>query len=213
MSVLSLLIEIIFLYQPHFVHRILQVSNFAVNTLSECMMSQKLCVVFPTKYFKLSIFVLITGLCFLPVCFPRIYEAVLNAKDWTSAKNYCRNKYTDLAIVHNDQDLAMVNNITKGFYNTWIGLQADTEAWRWSLEYQNYYGEGEAEFRMWAVNQPSGGPGLYKACVAMLQNGEWADQTCHVSYPFICYYQSNEKRRNIPFLITIDIHVDKSLAL
>ncbi|XP_039905215.1 macrophage mannose receptor 1-like [Simochromis diagramma] len=132
----------------------------------------------------------LSGLCFLPVCFPRLYILVSQAKDWSSAKQFCRNTYTDLACVHNEKDLAMVNKLTKGLYSVWIGLQPDTEAWRWSLEYQNYYVEGGAEFRMWASNEPNVGPGYYKACVAMLPSGEWADQACGVTYPFICYYKN-----------------------
>lgn len=149
---------------------------------------------FVMKCFKVSFFILTTGLCFLPACFPRLYILVSQAKDWSSAKQFCRNKYTDLACVHNEKDLAMVNKLTKGLLSVWIGLQPDTEAWRWSLEYQNYYVEGGAEFRMWASNEPNVGPGYYKACVAMLPSGEWADQACSVTYPFICYYKSNEKQ-------------------
>lgn len=95
----------------------------------------------------------------------------------------------------------MVNKLTKGLYSVWIGLQPDIEAWRWSLGYQNYYVEGGTEFRMWASNEPNVGPGYYKACVAMLPSGEWTDQACGDTYPFICYYKSNEKEETISYII------------
>uniref|UniRef100_A0A3Q0RAR5 C-type lectin domain-containing protein n=1 Tax=Amphilophus citrinellus TaxID=61819 RepID=A0A3Q0RAR5_AMPCI len=129
-------------------------------------------------------------LCFLPACLPHIYHLVQSAMTWTRAQKYCRSQYTDLAVVHNVQDMARLSKLTEGLYNVWIGLQADTESWGWSLENQDYYGEGEAEFRMWNVGEPNG-TNYYKVCAAMLGSGSWADLLCNSQHSFFCYNKSN----------------------
>lgn len=131
-----------------------------------------------------------TGLFYLPGYFPHLYNLVEYGRNWARAQEYCRNKYTDLAIVHNEQDLAKLRNLTERFSNVWIGLIPDTEAWKWSLENQDYYGEGETEFRMWNDGEPNG-LGHHKVCAAMLKNGKWADVECNSQLPFFCYNKSN----------------------
>uniref|UniRef100_A0A8P4G0C1 C-type lectin domain-containing protein n=1 Tax=Dicentrarchus labrax TaxID=13489 RepID=A0A8P4G0C1_DICLA len=126
------------------------------------------------------------GLCFLPSCFPRLYIFVEQPSTWAEAQSYCREKYTDLASVHNERHLAQLNTLLDNNPNVWIGLQADIEAWRWSLEDPRYYGEGEADFRKWAPDEPNG-VGYNKLCVMMLASGEWADAVCTMAIDLICY--------------------------
>ncbi|XP_014185661.1 lymphocyte antigen 75-like [Haplochromis burtoni] len=134
----------------------------------------------------------LSGLFYLPGYFPHLYNLVEYGRNWTRAQEYCRNKYTDLAIVHNEQDLAKLRNLTEGFSNVWIGLIPDTEAWKWSLENQDYYGEGETEFRMWNDGEPNG-LGHHKVCAAMLKNGKWADVECNSQLPFFCYNKNTSR--------------------
>lgn len=91
-----------------------------------------------------------------------------------------------MATVLNEQELTELNKLIGSELFIWLGLRPDTE-WRWSLENQDYYGVGEAEFRMWAAGKPSSGLSFYKICVEMLSTGEWADVLCSISIPFICY--------------------------
>uniref|UniRef100_A0A3Q4GNT6 C-type lectin domain-containing protein n=1 Tax=Neolamprologus brichardi TaxID=32507 RepID=A0A3Q4GNT6_NEOBR len=114
------------------------------------------------------------GLFYLPGCFPHLYNLVEYGKNWAGAQEYCRNKYTDLATVHNEQDLAKLRNLTKGLHNVWIGLIPDTET----------------EFRMWNDGEPND-LGHHKVCAAMLENGKWADVECNNQLPFFCYNKSN----------------------
>uniref|UniRef100_A0A3Q0SEW7 C-type lectin domain-containing protein n=1 Tax=Amphilophus citrinellus TaxID=61819 RepID=A0A3Q0SEW7_AMPCI len=116
-------------------------------------------------------------LCFLPVCLPHIYRLIDIGTTWTGAQRYCRKYHTDLAAVHNAQDVTKLRAVLRGIQKIWIGLQADTASWRWSLENQDYYGEGEAGFRRWAVGEPNGTI-YYRVCAAMLENGNWSDQLC-----------------------------------
>ncbi|XP_041812433.1 lymphocyte antigen 75-like [Chelmon rostratus] len=134
-----------------------------------------------------AVILVLSGLCFLPPCFPRLYILVENPKNWSEAQNYCKWKYTDLASVHNEQDLAQLNELLEGKLNTWIGLQADAEAWKWSLQKPGFYGEGEAGFRMWNADEPNGGPAYYKLCAAMYYSSGWVDAICSWSLKFICY--------------------------
>ncbi|XP_051245125.1 C-type mannose receptor 2-like isoform X2 [Dicentrarchus labrax] len=132
------------------------------------------------------IMMVLSGLCFLPSCFPRLYIFVEQPSTWAEAQSYCREKYTDLASVHNERHLAQLNTLLDNNPNVWIGLQADIEAWRWSLEDPRYYGEGEADFRKWAPDEPNG-VGYNKLCVMMLASGEWADAVCTMAIDLICY--------------------------
>lgn len=131
-----------------------------------------------------------TAVCFLPACFPHLYILVEEAKTWTEAQRYCKEKYTDLASVRNKQDLAQLNNLIGSNSYVWIGLHTDPEAWRWSLENQDYYGEGEAGFRKWANGEPNG-QAYNKVCAVMFKNGYWVDGHCTTTLPFICYNGKN----------------------
>ncbi|XP_039467533.1 lymphocyte antigen 75-like [Oreochromis aureus] len=116
---------------------------------------------------------------------------------WIQAQNYCRKTYTNLATVHNAQDFAELSEVIGSSGYLWFGLQPDTEAWEWSLENQDHYDEGEADFRMWNNGEPSYGISSYMACVAMLQNGNWDDQLCENLLPFYCY---NKKTSSFTFV-------------
>lgn len=124
--------------------------------------------------------------------------------NWIQAQNYCRKTYTDLATVHNAQDLAALSEVIGSSSYVWFGLQPDTEAWEWSLENQDHFDEGEADFTMWNNGEPSYGISSYMACVAMLQNGNWDDQLCGNLLPFYCYNKSNENQTMSVIIITIN---------
>lgn len=131
--------------------------------------------------------------------------------NWFQAQDYCRENYTDLATVDNDKDMAQMTNLImmNSIQSVWFGLQTDTgiNTWRWSLENQDYYGEGQAAFRMWNVDQPNYDPGLYKSCAAMLLNGHWGADDCESTFPFFCYNKSNEKISSINIYVCVFVCV------
>ncbi|XP_060883053.1 asialoglycoprotein receptor 2-like [Labrus mixtus] len=138
------------------------------------------------------LFLLLSGLCFLPVCFPRRYILVREALTWTEAQRYCREKFTDLASVSSQQESDQLREATEELDvgHLWIGLYDDIDSWRWSLEEEGYYGEGEAEFRKWhskAYNNIRG----TQTCVLISQYGTWNDFICTASYQFVCYDDSS----------------------
>lgn len=129
-----------------------------------------------------------TGLLYyLPACFPHSYILVENAVTWTEAQSYCRENYTDLAMVSSEEESNELVTAAQEFYNdsVWIGLYDDIKSWRWSRQEQGFYGKGESEFRVWKSGEPNNFMGL-EDCVGMEIDG-WNDCNCQIQYPFVCY--------------------------
>uniref|UniRef100_A0A667WJI0 C-type lectin domain-containing protein n=1 Tax=Myripristis murdjan TaxID=586833 RepID=A0A667WJI0_9TELE len=126
----------------------------------------------------------------LPSCFPRQYHLVETSVTWTEAQSYCRQHYTDLATVSSEEDVTKLND-TVGRHHSWIGLYYDINSWRWSLQNKSYYGEGEAEFRIWFSGEPNNYRS-YENCVIMDPDGLWFDTPCFSERPFVCYNGENK---------------------
>ncbi|CAM4736163.1 unnamed protein product [Leuciscus chuanchicus] len=117
------------------------------------------------------------------------YHFVSVNKTWTEAQRYCRQNYTDLATIDNMEEMIRLINTVNGSYNgsAWIGLYDDVlgNSWRWSLEDNDLYQEGERDFRNW-YHEPDNRRGN-ELCVYMDYNGKWFDQSCDNSNKFVCY--------------------------
>ncbi|XP_034148914.1 uncharacterized protein LOC117594694 [Esox lucius] len=79
--------------------------------------------------------ILLSGLCSFSSCLSHQYYYVNTNKTWTEAQNYCRETYTDLATIsdQNDQDslTSLFNSRGLSSGEAWIGLKY---IFRWSLE-------------------------------------------------------------------------------
>ncbi|XP_016403791.1 C-type mannose receptor 2 [Sinocyclocheilus rhinocerous] len=106
---------------------------------------------------------------------------------WTAAQRYCRQKYTDLATIDNMDEMKRLITTVNGTYSgsAWIGLYDDVNSWRWSLEDNDFYQEGERDFRNW-YHEPDNYGGK-QLCVYMDYTGNWFDISCDNTLPFICY--------------------------
>nr|XP_029132220.1 secretory phospholipase A2 receptor-like [Labrus bergylta] len=137
-------------------------------------------------------FLFLSGLYFLPVCFPRRYILVREALNWTEAQRYCREKFIDLASVSSEQESEQLREATEEHDegHLWIGLYDDIDSWRWSLEEEGYYGEGEAEFRKWGGLEPNNLRGI-EHCAMMHISGLWNDAPCDTKRWFTCFKDSS----------------------
>uniref|UniRef100_A0A671QNQ0 C-type lectin domain-containing protein n=1 Tax=Sinocyclocheilus anshuiensis TaxID=1608454 RepID=A0A671QNQ0_9TELE len=114
------------------------------------------------------------------------YHFVNESKTWTEAQRYCRQNYTDLATIDNMEEMNRLINTVNGTYNdsAWIGMYDDVNSWRWSLEDNDFYQEGERDFRNW-YHEPN--KRVNELCVYMDSNGNWFDSSCDNYYTFVCY--------------------------
>ncbi|XDV47022.1 hypothetical protein PO909_016773 [Leuciscus waleckii] len=128
-------------------------------------------------------------ICYSALTSSHQYHFVSVNKTWTEAQRYCRQNYTDLATIDNMEEMIRLINTVNGSYNgsAWIGLYDDVlgNSWRWSLEDNDLYQEGERDFRNW-YHEPDNRRGN-ELCVYMDYNGKWFDQSCDNSNKFVCY--------------------------
>ncbi|XP_026054340.1 uncharacterized protein LOC113040228 [Carassius auratus] len=107
------------------------------------------------------------------------YILVRSAKIWSDAQSYCRQNYRDLPTINNSEQNNQINNIILSGWYIWIGLFLDS--WEWSDKWSLF-------FRHWAAGQPSQSSGS-DDCVGMSRtdSGKWAQYSCDLQQPFICY--------------------------
>lgn len=92
--------------------------------------------------------------------------------NWTTAQSYCRNKYTDLTSIRNQQEYAKILSVIDQS-DWWVGLFR--YGWVWS-------DQSNSLFRQWDSYQPIGGLGR----CAQFQTGGFADVACASTLPLIC---------------------------
>uniref|UniRef100_A0A3B4AFC4 C-type lectin domain-containing protein n=1 Tax=Periophthalmus magnuspinnatus TaxID=409849 RepID=A0A3B4AFC4_9GOBI len=107
---------------------------------------------------------------------PKQYFSVSIALTWKDARSYCRQHYTDLAMIKDETE----NTVVASFYPTgpyWIGLYR--EGWRWS------HGTNST-FTNWLTGQPNNA-GAIQYCVQEDNTHKWNDWPCHSLQYFLCH--------------------------
>ncbi|XP_016393998.1 macrophage mannose receptor 1 [Sinocyclocheilus rhinocerous] len=121
------------------------------------------------------------------VCFNDSTGFIINntAMTWRDAQSYCRQHHTDLASISSPEQQNLISNES----SLWIGLFLDS--WQWS-------DRRNLSFRYWEADQPSQSSGSGD-CVGMSRNnsGKWAQYSCDLQQPFICYGADKLIRKQI----------------
>ncbi|KAI5087811.1 secretory phospholipase A2 receptor-like isoform X1 [Silurus meridionalis] len=140
--------------------------------------------------FLLSITGLVPVIISIMQTVPHEYHLITTKVTWSSAQNYCRVMYTDLATIESDNDWVRLNklitsqNIIAPF---WVGLYNDINSWRWSF---NEVPLQYTTFRQWGSGEPNNDKGR-ESCAIINNNGYWWDAYCYNLRPFICYNSTN----------------------
>ncbi|KAM9308999.1 C-type mannose receptor 2-like [Pholidichthys leucotaenia] len=103
------------------------------------------------------------------------------SKNYTEAKTYCRELYTDLATIHNFEDMNNLTTLVSDTVNrAWIGLEiGNVWEWHWSLP------EQKTDYFNWKPGHPL--ENNQDACAAMDQYGEWFESDCRTERQFVCH--------------------------
>ncbi|XP_046699366.1 macrophage mannose receptor 1-like isoform X2 [Silurus meridionalis] len=118
------------------------------------------------------------------------YYLIMTPVTWSTAQNYCRVMYTDLATIESDNDWVRLNklitsqNIKAPF---WVGLYNDINSWRWSF---NEVPLQNTTFRKWGSGDPDNNHAR-ESCGIINNDGYWWDAYCYDLRPFICYNGTN----------------------
>ncbi|KAJ0036199.1 hypothetical protein NQD34_004876 [Periophthalmus magnuspinnatus] len=121
-----------------------------------------------------------------------MYHFIDVAMTWTEAQQYCRQHYTDLATIHNTEDLDKLTRPSTYTGAAWIGLfddvaswkgvmGNDSNSWRWSVTGTTSMGQ----FQNWYGGEPNN-IGGNQECVFMYA-GLWLDARCLLHLPFVCF--------------------------
>ncbi|KAK2900221.1 hypothetical protein Q8A73_013350 [Channa argus] len=100
--------------------------------------------------------------------------------NWTSAQSYCRQKFTDLAIVTNNQQNLKIQNLVPSGEVAWIGLFRDPNFY-WSdhtIFSFNYFDP---------IKNPLGSMNIICGVADLQSSGKWSFLPCDTRQPFVCY--------------------------
>ncbi|MCI4386916.1 hypothetical protein PGIGA_G00068300, partial [Pangasianodon gigas] len=132
---------------------------------------------------------LLLGFFSLGVCLPRQYHFINENKTWAEAQRYCRENYVDLASINNTEEELTITNMLDIWNSsqTWIGLYDDLSSWKWSLDDNSFYKEGERSFRNWYIQKPRNWNGNNLCVYLSSYSAVWWEYSCSSTLPFICF--------------------------
>ncbi len=112
------------------------------------------------------------------------YHFINMRKNWTEAQRFCREMYTDLATVTNEDEMnSLFKTITDNSYDVYTGLyRGEVFRWHWTLPDSVY---NEKTFQNWGRNQPD--QNNNEGCAAMDNNGKWSSDSCDTQMQFVCF--------------------------
>ena len=92
---------------------------------------------------------------------------------WNDSHQFCRNHYTDLVTIYNNEENEKLIRLVQGIAGAWFGLKRGKNTYKWS----------------------NGDPFIYNTilsnnenfCAVMKANGKWDTLMCNQNRSFICY--------------------------
>jgi len=108
--------------------------------------------------------------------------------NWEHARQWCREKYTDMVAIQNKEEISHLNNIFEkvdGYY--WIGIRKIDDRWTWVGTNKTLTKEAEN----WADKEPNNGRNN-EDCVEIYikrtkDEGKWNDESCLKMKTALCY--------------------------
>ena len=114
--------------------------------------------------------------------------------DWESARDWCREHYTDMVAIQNQGEIAHLNSMLPkilGYY--WIGIRKVDNVWTWVGTNKSLTDEATN----WAKGEPNNAKdsksgATSEDCVEMyikrhVEAGMWNDEQCDKSKTALCY--------------------------
>lgn len=101
--------------------------------------------------------------------------------NWSEARDYCREKFTDLTSIANQTEDDALSDLPTDYASeyegTWIGLYKDeSNTWKWS-------GGENTSFLNWERNASTSAS---KKCAAYTKSG-WCEENCEREHAFFCF--------------------------
>uniref|UniRef100_A0AAV2LVV1 C-type lectin domain-containing protein n=1 Tax=Knipowitschia caucasica TaxID=637954 RepID=A0AAV2LVV1_KNICA len=120
------------------------------------------------------------------------FHFISQSKSWFEAQQFCREHYSDLATVRDQDDLLRLRRHGPFTGYAWIGLFDDPAAWtdvvgnesnswRWSATGNT----SSSRYQNWSPGEPTFS-GAVEACL-YFQSGQWLDGNCAVPLYFVCF--------------------------
>ncbi|KAK0147545.1 P-selectin [Merluccius polli] len=112
--------------------------------------------------------------------------------DWRSARQWCRDHYTDMVAIQNQQEIAHLNSwLPRQPTYYWIGIRKVDNVWTWVGTNKSLTDQATN----WATGEPNNKGqvnGINEDCVEMYikresQAGKWNDEKCVKSKTALCY--------------------------
>uniref|UniRef100_H2MP93 C-type lectin domain-containing protein n=1 Tax=Oryzias latipes TaxID=8090 RepID=H2MP93_ORYLA len=113
------------------------------------------------------------------------YEQFLQTMSWSSAQQYCRENYKDLAMVENQEENTEAKNAKPSSDLVWIGLYR--EPWTWS-------DGSKSSFRNWLPNTGLNNIDKNQHCITENPQHQWADEFCNIPWVFVCHQGEHLKK-------------------
>uniref|UniRef100_A0A8B9HXP0 C-type lectin domain-containing protein n=1 Tax=Astyanax mexicanus TaxID=7994 RepID=A0A8B9HXP0_ASTMX len=118
------------------------------------------------------------------------FRVMTQAMVWTEAQKYCRDYFTDLVTIHNQEEMnTIIAKVNGTITHFWIGLMPKMENNSTPLIFTWVWSDGSnASYRYWNTGQPGAGIG---SCGELRSEDayKWTAIDCNLLHYFVCYYR------------------------